>query len=111
DVCSSDLSGDQEIIIKESGFNSILVRLLPQADNLDEVVVTAIGIMQQKRKIGYATQEVKAEVLQQSKTMNVGSTLSGQVAGLIVNNPTGIFQAPTFSLRSEERRVGTESRS
>lgn len=66
---------------------------------MDEVVVTAIGIMQQKRKIGYATQEVKPEVLQQSKTMNVGSALSGQVAGLIVNNPTGIFQAPTFSLR------------
>lgn len=89
----------QEVTVKESGVNSILIRLLPQADNLDEVVVTAIGIMQQKRKIGYATQEVKTEVLQQSKTMNIGSALSGQVAGLIVNNPTGIFQAPTFSLR------------
>ena len=27
--------------------------------------------------------------------------MSGQVAGLTVNNPTGIFQAPTFTLRGK----------
>ena len=31
--------------------------------------------------------------------MNVGSALTGQVAGLLVANPTGIFQAPSFKLR------------
>ncbi|MGX5688618.1 SusC/RagA family TonB-linked outer membrane protein [Arcticibacter tournemirensis] len=66
---------------------------------LNEVVITAIGIKQQKRKLGYATQEVKTEVLAEAKTMNLGNALSGQVAGLTVNNPTGLFQAPSFSLR------------
>ena len=74
-----------------------------EADNqiLNEVVVTAIGIKQQKRKIGYSTQEIKADVLQESKTMNIGNALTGQVAGLNVTNPTGIFQAPSFSLRGK----------
>src|SRR5690606_2824664 len=69
---------------------------------IEEVVVTAMSIKQQKRKIGYATQEVKTEVLDQSKTMNIGNALSGQVAGLNVTNPTGIFQKPNFSLRGKK---------
>lgn len=72
---------------------------------LNEVVVTAIGIKQQKRKIGYSTQEIKAGVLQESKTMNIGSALTGQIAGLNVTNPTGIFQAPSFSLRGKNPLV------
>lgn len=98
DFIQFSFMGYQSQEIQFSGA-SLNVSMEIETSIMDEVVVTAIGIMQQKRKIGYATQEVKAEVLQQSKTMNVGSALSGQVAGLIVNNPTGIFQAPTFSLR------------
>ena len=72
---------------------------------MDEVVVTAIGIKQQKRKVGYATQEVPTEVLEESKTMNIGNALSGQIAGLIVNNPTGVFQAPSFNLRGKKTLI------
>ena len=80
----------------------VQVILLKDESTLEEVVVTAIGIKQQKRKIGYATQEVKTDVLDQSKTMNIGNALSGQVAGLTVNNPTGIFQSPSFLLRGKK---------
>lgn len=79
----------------------INITMLKDESALEEVVVTAIGIKQQKRKLGYATQEVKTEVLDQSKTMNIGNALSGQVAGLTVTNPTGIFQKPNFSLRGK----------
>jgi len=79
--------------------NKLEILLSRDNSQLDEVVVTAIGIKQQKRQLGYATQEVKVDVLKEAKTMNIGSALSGQVAGLNVNNPTGIFQAPTFNLR------------
>ncbi len=66
---------------------------------IDEVVVTAIGIKQQKKKIGYTTQQVGSEVLSSTPSLNFGSALSGQVAGLMVANPTGLFQAPSFNLR------------
>nr|WP_068891304.1 SusC/RagA family TonB-linked outer membrane protein [Pedobacter panaciterrae] len=84
-----------------AGKTQLDVTLQEDSKTLGEVVVTAIGIKQQKKKIGYATQEVKLDVLSESKTMNIGNALSGQVAGLTVNNPTGMFQAPSFSLRGK----------
>lgn len=68
---------------------------------IDEVVVTAIGIKQQKKKLGYTTQQVSTEALEQPGTINIGNALSGQVAGLTVNNPTGLFQKPSFLLRGK----------
>jgi len=68
---------------------------------IDEVVVTAIGIKQEKKKLGYTTQQVKTEALEQAGTVNVGNALSGQIAGLTVTNPTGLFQSPSFSLRGK----------
>ena len=87
--------------IKVAGKTEINVTLIEDSKSLGEVVVTAIGIKQQKKKLGYATQEVKLDVLTEAKTMNIGNALSGQVAGLTVNNPTGMFQSPSFSLRGK----------
>lgn len=77
----------------------INVELEETVNNIDEVVVTAIGIKQQKKKIGYTTQQINSETLNSTSSLNVGSALSGQVAGLLVANPTGLFQAPSFKLR------------
>lgn len=79
----------------------INVKMSDNVQAIDEVVVTAIGIKQQKKKIGYTTQQVNTEALEQPGTVNVGNALSGQVAGLTVTNPTGIFQAPAFTLRGK----------
>lgn len=79
----------------------IHVSLSDDVKAIDEVVVTAIGIKQQKKKLGYTTQQVNTDALDQPGTVNVGNALSGQVAGLTVNNPTGIFQAPSFQLRGK----------
>lgn len=88
----------QNVVVNASVLN---ITLIEDNQLLNEVVVTAIGIKQQKRKIGYSTQEIKTEVLQEAKTMNIGNALTGQIAGLTVSNPTGIFQAPSFSLRGK----------
>jgi TonB-linked SusC/RagA family outer membrane protein len=88
--------------VKIAGRTEVNVSLSEDNQKLDEVVVTAIGIKQQKKKLGYTTQEVNNEALAQAKTMNVGNALAGQVAGLTVNNPTGIFQSPSFVLRGKK---------
>lgn len=90
-----------KVVTVAAGNASLDMVLEKDNSQLDEVVVTAIGIKQQKKQIGYATQEVKTDVLKESKTMNIGTALTGQVAGLNVNNPTGIFQAPSFQLRGK----------
>ncbi len=89
----------QEIAL--NGRNAINVILTEGSQQLDEVVVTAIGIKQQKKRLGFTTQEVKTDQLSNSRTMNLGTALSGQVAGLTVTNPTGMFQRPVFVLRGK----------
>ncbi|GAA0877242.1 SusC/RagA family TonB-linked outer membrane protein [Algoriphagus jejuensis] len=84
-----------------NGRSVINVTLQEDSKALEEVVVTAIGIKQQKKKLGYATQEVKTDVLAEASTLNIGNALTGQVAGLTVVNPTGMFQSPSFSLRGK----------
>ena len=80
-----------------NGRSIINITLADDSKALEEVVVTAIGIKQQKKKLGYATQEVPMDVIAEASTLNLGNALSGQIAGLTVNNPTGMFQSPSSS--------------
>ncbi|MBN1791740.1 MAG: SusC/RagA family TonB-linked outer membrane protein [Bacteroidales bacterium] len=89
----------QELLV--NGNTVIDVQLMEEAYQLNEVVVTALGITQEKKTIGYSTQEINTAGLSKLNAQNVGNLLSGQVAGLAVSNPTGIFQAPVFSLRGK----------
>lgn len=87
--------------IPVNGQIQIDVVLQEEVYSLNELVVTALGITQAKKTIGYSTQQVGTEALEKINSPNVGNLLSGQISGLAVNNPTGIFQAPTFSLRGK----------
>lgn len=77
-------------------------KLVPEQAALDEVVITALGISKAEKKIGYATQNIDVKKVQEVATPNMGSLLSGQVAGLQVSNPPGMLQAPKFSLRGKD---------
>src|SRR5262245_31433662 len=50
---------EQEIPIGTK--TSILVTLVPKLNSLQEVVVTSLGIARDKRSLGYATQNLKAD--------------------------------------------------
>lgn len=56
---------------------------------LDEVVVTALGLTREKKSLGYAVQEVKSEELTKGGQLNVLSSLAGKVAGVQVNSAGG----------------------
>ncbi len=72
-----------------------------QADNkqLDEVVVTALGVKKEVRKIGYAVQEVNGEDLLKARDPNPISSLVGKVAGLSVGPSAELLRAPNVLLR------------
>ena len=84
-----------------SGKTSAEIVLLPDSEKLNEVVVTALGITRAEKKIGYATQKMDVEIIEEINAPNVGNLFTGQVAGLSVSNPTGLFQKPSFSLRGK----------
>lgn len=68
----------------------INVILEPEAVGLDEVVVTALGIKKEKKAIGYSVSEVNREEILDSRETNVINSLSGLVAGVQVNNSSGM---------------------
>ena len=84
------------------GQQVIDVTLQKAISEIEEVVVTAMGVTQQKEKIGYATQEIETESLESTAAPNVANLFSGKVSGLTVNNPTGLFQSPEILLRGKE---------
>jgi len=87
--------------IAVSGKNQIDVVLEESVQAIDEVIVTALGISQEKKSIGYATQTVDAREITGVNAPNMANMLSGQVAGLTVNTKTGMFQAPDIFLRGK----------
>ncbi|WP_292010850.1 SusC/RagA family TonB-linked outer membrane protein [Chryseobacterium sp.] len=64
-----------------------------KTQDIEGVVVTALGIKREKKSLGYASQEIKASALSDgtTNTGNIASQLSGKVAGLNVttNNNFG----------------------
>ena len=74
----------QEIVVKNAMQNIVLVT---DAEVLEEVVVTAMGVVQEKKRLNFAVQNVGSDDLTESKSANVLNALQGRVAG--VNVTTG----------------------
>ncbi|MDP3353472.1 MAG: SusC/RagA family TonB-linked outer membrane protein [Flavobacteriaceae bacterium] len=89
--------------IEESikGRTKINVQLISGAQQLDEVVVTALGIKREEKALGYAVQKVAGESLQTVRGVDVGTSLTGKVAGLKVLNSTEFGAAPDIQIRGE----------
>lgn len=57
---------------------------LSEGIELNEVVVTALGISREKKALGYAITEVDGGEISEAKESNVINGLSGRVAGLVI---------------------------
>ncbi len=79
------------------GINQILnIALEEDSEQLSEVIVTAFGISQEKKALGYAAQSIDAEAITKTKQTNLVNALQGQVAGVQITNSGG---APGQSAR------------
>ncbi|MDO6812673.1 SusC/RagA family TonB-linked outer membrane protein [Tenacibaculum soleae] len=87
----------QEIKVSEK--KNITIVLKEDETTLNEVVITALGIKQQQKKLGYATQKMKTNTIEDVPVPNTANLFTGQVAGLTVSNPTGLFQKANIKLR------------
>jgi TonB-linked SusC/RagA family outer membrane protein len=73
---------------------NLSVQMVPNSKQLNEVVVTALGIKKEARRIGYAVQEVKGEELTKAREPDVFNSLEGKVAGLTVGTSPELFSRP-----------------
>jgi TonB-linked SusC/RagA family outer membrane protein len=64
--------------------------------NLNEVVVTALGIKRESKALGYSVQSVSTDQIANSNNTNIINSLSGKVAGVNVTPSSGAAGASTF---------------
>ncbi|QED38854.1 SusC/RagA family TonB-linked outer membrane protein [Antarcticibacterium arcticum] len=86
--------------------NRIDVTMAADAAQLDEVVVTALGIRREKKSLGYATQEVDGSEVSDVPTTNFMNSLSGKVAGLNIRNSGTIGGSSNIVIRGNSSLTG-----
>lgn len=67
----------------------INVELTPDVLDIEGVVVTALGISREKKALGYAVEEVQASELNQTRSGNLITSLSGKVSGVNITSASG----------------------
>ena len=102
---------NDELTISYVGYNNktvvvngsfITVEIAPATAQLNDVVVTALGIRKEVKRIGYSVQEVKGEDLVKARDQNPITGLTGKVAGLSVGPSAELLRKPTVLLRGNE---------
>jgi TonB-linked SusC/RagA family outer membrane protein len=80
------------------GNQSVINAALREGGSLTELVVTALGIKKEAKKLGYATTTVAAEQLTENRTPNFINALSGKIAGVNISG-LGTGPAGTSKIR------------
>jgi tonB-linked outer membrane protein, susC/ragA family len=73
----------QDIKVQEGG--SLNIKLEPESKQLNEVVVTALGIKRSQKALSYNVQQVTSDDLIRNKDANFINSLAGKVAGVNIN--------------------------
>jgi len=89
DVLVFSYIGYQTLEVPVNNRSVIDVVLIVEARQLDEVVITALGIQKEAKKLGYATSNVDAEEINVNRTPNFMNALQGKVAGVNISTPFG----------------------
>ncbi|MRI01123.1 SusC/RagA family TonB-linked outer membrane protein [Kriegella sp. EG-1] len=71
-----------------NGKSTINVTMQEDVSQLDEVVVTALGIKRETKALQYSVSEVGGDKLTEARENNLGNSLVGRVAGVSVTKPS-----------------------
>ncbi|MCK0144942.1 SusC/RagA family TonB-linked outer membrane protein [Arenibacter sp. F26102] len=97
----------QEVVVGDS--QELTIQMQPDANGLDEVVVTALGIKRQRKSLTYSSQNVDLETLDEVRpAQNLVNSLQGKVAGLsIVKTGNGVSGSSRVNLRGNRSIDGS----
>lgn len=95
----------KEIVVGAN--KTIDVILAEDAQALDEVVITALGIKRERKSLGYALQEVSGDRLVESRENNVANAFAGKVSGLqVIRGSNGPASSSKIVLRGNNSLTG-----
>lgn len=87
----------------------INISLEEDAQKLNEVVVTALGIKREKKALGYAVQELGSDNFSKNSDPNLLNNISGKVAGVqVTGGSTGIGSSSRIVIRGENTLRGSQ---
>lgn len=75
----------QEVAVKPQ----VSVKLMADTQDLDEVVVTAMGIKRERKALGYAAQDLKSDELNKAGTTSLASAIQGKLTGVEIRQSSG----------------------
>ncbi|MEG0993716.1 MAG: SusC/RagA family TonB-linked outer membrane protein [Bacteroidales bacterium] len=102
--------GYPKVQLSIAGRTSFNVVMKESAQQLGEVVVTAMGIERAAKSLTYATQTVKGAELTRAKDANFINSLQGKSAGLVITpNSGGAGSASKILLRGNKSIMGANS--
>lgn len=85
--------------VEVQGRNIINVVLAESVEELEEVVVTALGISREKKSLGYSVAEVAGEELTRVAQENILNSLAGKVAGVNISSTGGAGSTVNMVIR------------
>ena len=75
--------------------NTINLQMQEDAQALEEVIVTALGIKREKQALGYAVAEVGSEELEERAEGDIGRILTGKASGVNITQQSGLSGSGT----------------
>ena len=106
-VLSISYLGYRQTEVEVSSSDFFDLSLTPDLKELEEVVVTALGIRREKKALGYAVQEIDGSVLTEVRPNNLLNGLSGRLAGVqITNGSSGVGSSSRIVIRGEASLSG-----
>jgi len=100
----SSMGMETQEVVASSDF--LQVSMEAAASQLDEVVVTALGISREKKSLGYATQEVDGAEVTKVKDANFMNSLSGKVAGVSIKSSGTLGGSANVVIRGYKSLTG-----
>ena len=91
--------GMKTVSVTVGSSDVINVSLEEDAAQLDEVVVTALGVSREKKALGYAVSELSSDEINTVKSANVAESIVGKVAGVVVNESGGLGSGSRIVIR------------
>ena len=84
--------------------------MTPDSRQLEEVVITALGVQKESKKLGYAVTSVRTDELVTQRTTNMMESLQGKVAGLNITPPAaGAGSSMQIRLRGQSGFAGANN--
>lgn len=97
----------KKVVVGEQ--STIHVKLGVNSTQLEEVVVTALGVNRQKRELGYATEKIDGNEIRESNSPNILNAITGKATGVEITNPDGVDGGTTRITIRGNNNIGTDN--